>query len=290
MTPRFLALVTSFFYAGCFLATRRGLVSSTPTTAAYVALAVNTAILWALVFLTGGIPDVPLAAIACFVAAGWIQLGTRLFAYHGVARLGASITSTVQSTNPLFGTALAVVFLHETVTPLLLFGTGSAVSGIVLLSWKPHQQETPCRTWELIFPVAAALTAGVNHPIRRYGLTIANEPLFLSAVMGAAALTPLLLNLASPRVRNAIVFDRRAMPCFLVTGVFEAVGIWALVAALGVGKVVVVGPIVCIAPLWVVLGTLLFSRDIEQVDLRTGVATLFVIVGVVVIYLAQGPE
>ena len=285
MTPQFLALVTSFFYAGCFLATRRGLVYSTPTTAAYVALAVNSTILWVLVFLTGGIPDVPLLAIACFVAGGWIQLGTRLFAYHGVARLGASVTSTVQATNPIFGTALAVFFLHETVTPLLLSGTGAVVVGIVLLSWNPRQQKT-YRTWELLFPVAAALTAGVNHPIRRYGLTLANQPLFLSAVMGAAALTPLLLNLANPRAGKSIVFDRRAMPYFLATGVFEAVGIWALVAALAVGKVVVVGPIVCIAPLWVLLGTLLFSRDIEQVTLRTGVATLFVIAGVIVIYLA----
>ncbi len=285
MSPQFLALVTSFFYAGCFLATRRGLVYSTPSTAAYVALAVNTTILWTIVFLTGGIPSIPWVATLCFVAGGWIQLGTRLFAYHGVARLGASVTSTVQSTNPLFGTALAVLFLHETVTPLLLSGTGAVVLGIVLLSWNPQQQKT-YRTWELVFPFAAALTAGVNHPIRRYGLTIANEPLFLSAVMGAAALSPLLLNLFSRRARESIVFDRRAMPYFLVTGVFEAVGIWALVAALGIGNVVVVGPIVCVAPLWVLLGTVLFSRDIEQVTLRTGIATLFVIAGIVVIYLA----
>ena len=285
MTPQFLALVTSFFYAGCFLATRRGLVYSTPATAAYVALVVNTTILSVIVFLTGGIPDIPLLATACFVVGGWLQLGTRLFAYHGVARLGASVTSTVQSTNPLFGTALAVLFLHETVTPLLLFGTGSVVLGIILLSWNPGQQTT-YRTWELLFPVVAALTAGINHPIRRYGLTLANEPLFLSAVMGASALTPLLLNLVNPRARQSIVFDRRAMPYFLVTGVFEAIGIWSLVAALGVGKVVVVGPIVCVAPLWVLLGTLLFSRDIEQVKLRTGVATLFVITGIIVIYLS----
>ncbi|MCY4439018.1 MAG: DMT family transporter [Deltaproteobacteria bacterium] len=285
MTPQFLALVTSFFYAGCFLATRRGLMYSTPATAAYVALAVNTTILSVIVFLTGGIPDIPLLATACFVVGGWLQLGTRLFAYHGVARLGASVTSTVQSTNPLFGTALAVLFLHETVTPLLLFGTGSVVLGIILLSWNPGQQTT-YRTWELLFPVVAALTAGINHPIRRYGLTLANEPLFLSAVMGTSALAPLLLNLVNPRARQNIVFHRRAMPYFLVTGVFEAIGIWSLVAALGVGKVVVVGPIVCVAPLWVLLGTLLFSRDIEQVKLRTGVATLFVITGIIVIYLS----
>ena len=285
MSPQFLALVTSFFYAGCFLATRRGLVYSTPATAAYVALTVNSAILWVIVFMTGGIPAIPLLATACFVLGGWLQLGTRLFAYHGVARLGASVTSTVQSTNPLFGTALAVIFLHETVTPLLLFGTGSVVFGIVLLSWNPGQQKT-YRTWELIFPLAAALTAGVNHPIRRYGLTIGNEPLFLSAVMGVSALSPMVLNLVNPRARENVVFDRRAMPYFLVTGVFEAVGIWSLVAALGIGNVVVVGPIVCVAPLWVLLGTLLFSRDIEQVTLRTGIATIFVIAGIVAIYLA----
>jgi len=258
---------------------------STPATAAYVALSVNSTILWLIIFLTGGIPDVPFMATACFIVGGWIQLGTRLFAYHGVARLGASVTSTVQATNPLVGTALAVIFLHETVTPLLLFGTGSVVFGIVLLSWNPGQQTT-YQTWELIFPLAAALTAGVNHPIRRYGVTIANEPLFLSAVMGIAALGPMLLNLANPRARRNVVFDRRAMPYFLATGVFEAIGIWSLVSALGIGNVVVVGPIVCVAPLWVLLGTLLFSRDIEQVNVRTGIATLFVISGIVAVYLA----
>ena len=104
--------------------------------------------------------------------------------------------------------------------------------------------------------------------------------------MGAAALAPMLLNLLNPRARRDLALDRRALPWFLATGVFEAVGIWSLVAALGIGQVVVVGPIVCIAPLWVLLGTLLFSRDIEQVNLRTGVATLFVITGVACIYVA----
>ena len=85
MTPQFLALVTSFFYAGCFLATRRGLVYSTPATAAYVALTVNSTILWTIVFAAGGVPAVPLLAILCFIVGGCLQLGTRMFAYHGVA-------------------------------------------------------------------------------------------------------------------------------------------------------------------------------------------------------------
>ena len=76
---------------------------------------------------------------------------------------GRASPATVQATNRagIFGTALAVFFLHETVTPLLLAGTGAVVLGIVLLSWNPNRQKT-YRTWELLFPVAAALTAGVN--------------------------------------------------------------------------------------------------------------------------------
>ncbi len=284
MTARLLALVTSVFYAGCFLTTRRGLVHSTPVTAAYVALSVNTVILWLVAFMTGGLRSLPLVAVACFAAGGWLQLVTRLCAYTGVARLGASVTSTVQATNPLFSTTLAVLLLQETVTPVLISGTTLVVAGISLISWKPQQQRF--RTWEMVFPMAASLSAGLNHPLRRYGLTVANEPLLLSAVMGTAALVPMLLNLLNPKARAQLAPDRRAMPWFLVTGVFEAVGIWSLVSALGKGSVVVVGPIVCIAPLWVLLGTLLFSRDIEQVNLRTGIATLFVITGVVTIYLA----
>lgn len=286
MTPQFLALVTSFFYAGCFLTTRRGLMYATPVTAAYVALSVNTAILWVVAFMTGGVRGIPWIAIACFAAGGWLQLVTRLCAYTGVARMGASVTSTVQATNPLFSTTLAVLILHETVTPFLLSGTGLVVAGISLISWRPQQQKQTYRTWELVFPLTASLSAGLNHPLRRYGLTVANEPLLLSAVMGTAALVPMLLNLLNPKARARLVPDRRAMPWFLITGVFEAIGIWSLVAALGSGNVVVVGPIVCIAPLWVLVGTMLFARDIEQVNLRTAIATLFVITGVVAIYLA----
>ena len=80
--------------------------------------------------------------------------------------------------------------------------------------------------------------------------------------MGLFALLPMLLSLVYEPARHRLVLDRRALPYFALTGVFEAVGIWMLVGALSSGRVVIVAPMVSTAPLWVLLGTLIFSRDI----------------------------
>jgi hypothetical protein len=45
MSPQILALMTALANAGCFVSARRGLVYSTPMTAAYVAVVVNTTVL-----------------------------------------------------------------------------------------------------------------------------------------------------------------------------------------------------------------------------------------------------
>lgn len=285
MSPQVLGLMTAALYAGCFVATRRGLVHSTPMTAAYVAVAVNTAVLSALILVTRSIPDVPWLPVLLFVAAGLLQLGTRLCAYTGVGHLGASITSTIQATNPLIGTALAVVWLGEAVTPILLLGTGAVVLGVTLISWRPERHQA-YHWWYLLFPLGAAFTAGLNHPLRRYAMTLANEPLFFAAVMGAAALIPMLLFLVNKRARQAIVLDRRALPYFAATGVFEAVGIWLLITALSTGRVVIVAPMVATAPLWVLLGTLIFARDIERINTRTACAAVSVVAGIAVILMA----
>lgn len=256
---------------------------STPLTAAYVSVLVSTGILWSLVLISGGVPVAKSSAWLLFIAAGLIQLATRLCSFTGVARLGASPTSTLQATNPLVSTGLAVLLLDEPLTFPLLSGIVAIVGGIVLISWHP-QQLSGYRWWYFLFPAGAAITAGVNHPLRRYALMISHEPLLLAATMVLSSLVPMSgYFLATPATRSGLRFHPRAAMYFSLTGVLEALGLWALVKALGIGHVVVVAPIVATAPLWVVLGTVLFSRDIEQVNLRTFAAAFFVVAGVVTI-------
>ena len=62
-------------------------------------------------------------------------------------------------------------------------------------------------------------------------------------------------------------------------------GILLVITALGVGHVVIVSPFVAISPVWVLLGTVIFLRDLEQLNARTIIGTCTVVAGTITISL-----
>jgi uncharacterized membrane protein len=196
-TAQVLAFFTAILYASALVSARVGLRYSTPATVTLVSILMQNVILWTAVFATGGVHAVPLAGVLLFTLVGIFQLGVRLFAYTGVEKIGASRSATLQSVSPLFSAGIAVAILGEETSLLILLGTLLIVGGIVLVSWKPEKQLRDFRRWHLLLPIAAALLTGMNHPIRRYVLTMASEPLFFSALMGTVSLGGFLVYFAT---------------------------------------------------------------------------------------------
>ncbi len=278
-----IALCASLSYACVLVTSRRGMQYSTPKTVTLISLIVHTVSLWTAVFVTGGIPPVDTVAVYVFVVAGMLQPIIRLFTYTGVHRVGASRSAPIRSTHPMFGVCVAVTVLGESATVLVLAGVVSVVCGIVLITWKPAAEARSFRWWEFLFPLTAALLAGIVHPMRRYALAISHEPLFFAALVGIVSLVCFLAYM--PFSREPLVWDRRAMLPFVAAGAAETCGILLVITALGVGSVVTVSPLVGISPLWVLLGTVIFLRDLEQVRLRTAAGALCVIAGTAAISL-----
>lgn len=69
-------------------------------------------------------------AVAALAGVVGLWLSSLLFLY-AVQEAGAAKTAVLSSTSPLFASALAVVFLHERVTPALGVGTVLAVAGML---------------------------------------------------------------------------------------------------------------------------------------------------------------
>ena len=256
-------------------------------TAALASAIVQTVTLWSTVFLTGGIPEVSPVAVILFIIVGILQLGTRLFAYTGVAKIGASRSSTLQATSPLVSTVIALTILQEEAGFAVLMGTLLVVIGIILISWRPEKQILNYRWWHILLPLTAALFTGVNHPIRRYALQISNQPVFLAALMGITSLTCISGYLTLPGATQRPNWNRRALIPLLSTGIFETLGIITVIYALSVGPVVVVAPVAATYPLWVLLGTVVFSRDLEQINVRIFISALCVMAGTAAIYTAN---
>jgi drug/metabolite transporter (DMT)-like permease len=287
MSAQLLAFITSIFYASALVAARRGLQYSSPAAVTLVSILMQNVLLWSAVFLTGGVHAVPWEGILLFTFVGISQLGVRLLAYTGVEKIGASRSAALQSVSPLIAATIAIAVLRETITPLIVAGTLLVVIGIILVSWKPERQLAGFRRWHLLLPLAAACLTGMNHPIRRYVLTMANEPLFFSALMGSVSLGGFLIYfIVSPQSRR-LAWNRKALWPFLGTGVFETLSILCIITALSVGQVVVIAPIAASYPVWSLIEARIFLRDVEAINWKTVVGILSVVVGNIAIHLGQ---
>jgi len=129
--------------------------------------------------------------------------------------------------------------------------------------------------------------AGVSHPIRRYALSLANEPLYFAATVGWVSLCWMAGYLLSPFGKERPLWHRQALWPFLIAGSFETLGILLVIVALSAGQVVVVSPIVATSPLWILLGTWLFLRGIEALTLRTVLGAVCVVSGTIAISLVR---
>ena len=278
-TAQVLAFITSILYASALVSARAGMRYSNPTTVTLVSIVMQNLLLWTAVFLTGGVPQVPVIGVLLFTLVGIFQLGVRLFAYTGVEKIGASRSSALQSVSPLVSATIAITILGEQTSLLIIIGTFLVVVGIVLISWKPEEQLFGFRRWHLLLPIGAAFLTGINHPIRRYVLTLANEPLFFSAFMGMVSLGGFLVYLAVSPVSHRLVWNRRAVGPFLATGLCETLSILFIITAISLGRVVVVVPIATSYPVWSLIQARIFLRNVEFVNLRIVAGILSVVAG-----------
>ncbi len=285
--PQLIALSAALSYATSGIAAKRGMRYSTPITVTLVSLTIHATGLWSILLLTSGVPKVSPMALFLFILTGTLQPVIRLFTYAGIYYMGASRGTTVRGSHPLFSTTIAIVFLGERASLSVILGTILIVSGVTLISWQPASQRATFRWWHIGFPLGAAVLAGVSHPLRRYALELANEPLFFAAVVGLVSLIWMGAYLMLPLRVERPVWNRKAIGPFLFTGCFETLGILLVITALSVGPVVLVSPIVATSPLWILVGTWLFLRGIETLTLRTVLGALCVVSGTIAISVVR---
>lgn len=286
MTPQFLALCTAVSYAAANVSVRRGLRHSSAATATLVSLIVHTVFLGGAVLAMGRAPTVAVLALFLIAVTGLLQTGMRLWHYTGIEKVGTSRAVTLRSTHPIFSVLIGITILQEQATPAIVSGTLLVVGGIVLTSWHADEQIAGFRWHHLLFPMVTALITGIVHPIRRYAMSIADEPLFFAAIVGVISLLCFSSTLTFPSMRERIVWDSRSLAPFVVAGVFEASAVLLMLTAFVSGPVVLVSPIAATSPIWTLMMSAVFLRDLEHVNRYTIIGTLCVVAGVVAIYLA----
>jgi drug/metabolite transporter, DME family len=287
MAPEAIALLAAVSFALFAVYGWLGLLYSTPLAGTIVSLAARTITLGAAVAFSGGVPQYRTAALIVFVALGVLQSAISLLTFIGLQKIGTSRSQPLRNSYPLWSALIAVIVMHESASPAVLGGTLMVVAGVVLISWKAESASPSYRGWHVIYSLGAGFLAGLAFPLRRYGLTITNEPVFFSFVVAVVSLFGALPYVLWKRDDRGLAWHPKGILLFSISGFCEGMGALLTLVALTTARVVIVSPIVATTPLFSLIISLIFLRGKEKVTGLTIVGTMAVVAGTIAIAVGK---
>ena len=287
MAPETIALLASLSFALFAVYGWLGLRFSTPLTATVVSLAARTLTLGVGVALGGGLPEYQPGAMMIFIFLGVLQSAISLLTFLGLQKVGTSRSQALRNSYPIWSALIAVVIMREHAGLAVLAGTVLVVAGVIAISWKPESAPPSYRAWHVLYSLAAGFLAGVAFPLRRHGLIITNEPMFFSFVIAIVSLIGAIPYVFWTRSGQGLVWHRKGVVYFALSGFFEAMGAWLTLVALTGARVVIVSPIVATTPLFSLVISLIFLRGKENITGVTIAGTIAVVAGTIAIALGR---
>ncbi len=205
----------------------------------------------------------------------------------GVRHLGPTLSSTLSSTSPLFGTALGVLWLGEVLTWPVAVGTAGIIASIVVLSRRGGSGAAEWPLWALSLPIGAAAIRALAHVLSKLGMVTVPDAYLAGLVSFTVSSVVLLSTQAVRRERpRLLIGGGRSALWFVASGVSMAIAISLLNQALLTGEIIVVVPIVSAAPVFTLLLSIAVFRR-ERLTARLVGAVAVVVPSVILIALGR---
>lgn len=283
MVAILLGLFASFCFAVSMILINRGVLALDYFRGLLTNLGLNALFLWLYIMLFVDPIDLWTPANLIFVLVGVFVPGVaRFFMFKGMERLGASITSCLTNSTPLFATLFAIVFLHERPTVTNLLGTLSIVSGIIALSWQGASKTW--RTRDLWFPLTAAFLFAARDNLVRFGLLHIGSPIAGAAIAATTSfVTMSLIYLACEKRQPLGAAAPRGFVLFAAAGFMNFLSYVFAYTALSMERVSLMSPLINGSSLFILPFSALFLKDVETITPRKVAAIALVIVGVFLI-------
>lgn len=283
MRPEMIAILSAVGWAGDSILVRKGARTSNVFAAAFLSYAVSALCFWCYLFIYVPLHLLWSPAAIYFLLSGCLQpLLARVLYYVGIIRMGVSRAGPLRGTSPLFALILAVVFLGERPTVFVYCGTVLIIVSVWVISWRGRDEGT-WRLFDMVFPVGAALIGAVSQNLRRAGLLIFPNPFVGAAISTATSLILFAISLLLVGKIRLVGMRRESLPFF---GSAALVATFAQIlnfAALNMGEVSVMVPLLDTTPLFSVLLSALFLRDQETVTIRIVAGAALLVAGVFII-------
>ena len=284
MRPEIVPFLSAMGWAVDSILVRKGARTSSVLSAAFLSYVVTTILTWSYVAINFPLSIARSPAAFYFMASGTLQpLLARIFLYIGIDRLGVARAMPLRGTGPLFSVAIAVFFLQERpVLPVYLGGLFIVAGGWLVL-YRKGSASADWRLLDAIYPLLAALLAGVSQNFRRAGLLILPNPFVAGAVTTGTSLTIFVIYLWIKRQFPVVIPSRESLPYFGPTAFVSAVSQLLVFTSLNLGEVSVMIPLLNTTPLFSLLFSAIFLKDLERVTMPIVLGALSLLGGALLI-------
>lgn len=244
-----ISFLSALFFAAGIVATQFGLRHLPGLVGASISVPTSAIFFLLLSPVTVGWSDWNPTSAAIFAVSGLVYpAAVTLLNFAANKRLGGDLTAALGNLTPLFAIGLAVMFLGE--VPHLGQVTGIAVlfAGLGLITLARVRSHSRAGLWLLLIPVAGAALRGAAQPLVKTGL-VGWPDAFAAATIAylVSASTIWTVRLSMGPRRYAI--PRAGLLWFIGIGLANGMALLTLYAALNLGPVTSVAPLVATYPL-----------------------------------------
>ncbi len=260
LAPSLLALGAAFCFALALILTQYGLRTMPSWRSPLYSIGGSAVLAWLAAAVFVDWRSFNLEAALIFAAVGCIfPVVVSILAVRSNEALGPAVAGAVGNVTPVFAVLGAVLFLGERLGLSQAGGLAMVVGGVALLALRGGAGGRRWSVWVLGLPLAAALVRGAIQPGIKTALALWHEPLAAAAI-GYTLSTLVILALVGRRAWRAGPGHPAGVRWFLAVGLCNGTATFLLYAALGLGSIALVAPLVALFPLMAVVLGYFFLR------------------------------
>ncbi len=245
-----LALGAAFCYGFGLVLIQLGLRHLSPMQGASITAPVAAVLFIILSLFLVDFSQFNMTAVLIFTGVGLLfPAAVTILVFASNAYMGPNLTGAIGNLTPVFAVALGAMVFGETLAQMQILGIAIVILGATLLTFSRKTADTSWPIWAFLLPLSGAFIRGVTQPGIKWGLSYWPDPLVAGTIGYTVSAIMLSTYFIAKPGGSRAVWTSQGSRWFIAAGLVNGLAVLLTYAALNIGDIAEVSPLIATYPL-----------------------------------------